>query len=742
MFRKLRQLFQPQSSVSKSPLDLGKEALEQGKLADACAHLEHAIAIEPLSIEPYRHLCFAYFQVGKMDVAERLIEQGIKLRPDIADFHFCLGNLHHHANRLDAAITCYKTAISLDPNQSSIYYNLGLILQAQGKPAEAIACYETAISLDPSQSQMHYNLGFLLHTQGKPIEAIACYETAISLDPGQSPIYYNLGVILYAQGKTTEARDCFLKALGIDPTYAEALNGLGACLQKLGDKHAALSTFEKCLTVAPDQFRARLYLNIGILQRELGNVRAALTAFRIAFELEPQNQDIQINLFHDSLCLAEWGNLEITASTILKNSREPLHSLTGTSLPFAFLVLPNATSADQKAYAQRYIQSNFDGMTQLKEKLSFEQTHRLGKKIRIGYLSADFQSHPVSRLMARVFEKHDHNKFQFTAYSLLHSDGTALRQRVENAFDRFIDVAKLDSVSTAKKIHEDQIDILVDLMGHTGGARPEILALRPAPIQVNYLGYPGTMGAKFMDYIIADNFIIPPELEGGYTERVLRLPYSYQPRDDSNVRPPAPSRAMLGLPENGFVFCCFNQTIKITPKIFGIWCELLDAIPDSVLWLMTDNVGTQNNLRREAAKRGIDPCRLIDAPRIPFDDHIARIQCADLFLDTVPYNAHTTCSDALWMGLPVLTCSGETFASRVGGSLLTAMGVPELITYNLSDYKALALELATNKEKLHGLRSKVIANRNTSPHFDSTRFTRDLEALYSSMIGFYQKTTA
>ena len=643
-----------------------------------------------------------------MDTAVQVIESGITLHPNIADFHFCRGNLHHHANQLDAAITCYKTAISLEPGQGSIHYNLGLILQAQGKTAEAIACYQTAISLDPSQSLIHYNLGLILH----------------------------------AQGKSNEAKTSFLTALELNPTFAEALNGLGACFQKLGDTHAALETFNACLTTAPNQLHAHLYLNIGIVQRELGNLNEALTAFRMACELAPQNQNAQINLLYESLSLAEWDNLEVIANTVLKNSREPLHILTGTYLPFAFLVLPDATNSDQKTYAQRHAHSNFNGMTQLREKLAFSKIHKFGEKIRIGYLSADFQSHPVSRLIARVFEKHDRNKFEVTAYSLLRSDGTAFRQRVESAFDHFVDLEKLDSVDAARKIHGDQIDILVDLMGHTSGARPEILALRPAPIQVNYLGYPGTMGASFIDYIIADNFIIPPELERGYTERIVRLPHTYQPRDDTNVRPSAPSRAALGLPEHGFVFCCFNQTIKITPKIFDIWCELLEAVPDSVLWLIADNAGTQNNLRREAAKRGVDPNRLIDAPKILHPDHLARIQCADLFLDTLPYNAHTTCSDALWMGLPVLTCAGETFASRVGGSLLAAMGLPELITYTLNDYKALALELARNREKLNALRNKVVANRNTSPLFDSTRFTRDLEALYSSMIESYQKTLA
>jgi protein O-GlcNAc transferase len=337
-------------------------------------------------------------------------------------------------------------------------------------------------------------------------------------------------------------------------------------------------------------------------------------------------------------------------------------------------------------------------------------------------------------LMAQIFELHDRNHFRISAYSYGPNDGSVMRKRLEKAFDQFIDIRALSDEAAAKRIYEDGIDILVDLTGYTQHGRSAILALRPAPIQVNYLGYPGTMGAGFVDYLIADQFIIPPEQQEHYTEKVVWLPDCYMPRDISCRRLAAPRRKDCGLPDEGFVFCSFNLPYKITPDMFDIWCRLLKAVPGSVLWLPSSNPNAETNLSREAESRGVAPERIIRAPRMNLaEEHLARIQCADLFLDTTPYNAHTTCSDALWMGLPVITCVGKTFPSRVAGSLLTALGVPELITYSLEDYYTLALDLATDRRKYENIRNKIIANRESAPLFDSTKFTRHLEQAYRQM---------
>lgn len=339
--------------------------------------------------------------------------------------------------------------------------------------------------------------------------------------------------------------------------------------------------------------------------------------------------------------------------------------------------------------------------------------------------------------MAEVFELHDRSRFHVTAYAYDTDESSAMRKRLEGAFDDFVDIRDNSYEEAARKIYADHIDILVDLTGHTQNSRSGILALRPAPIQVNYLGYPGTMGADFVDYLIADRFTIPPEKREHYTEKIVWMPDCFQANDCARPRPAAPHRKDCGLPEEGVVFCCFNQTLKITPEMFSIWCRLLMAVPGSILWLPASNPHVEANLRREAEFRGVVAVRLIMAPLMHYAEHLARLQCADLFLDTLPFNAGTTCSDALWVGLPVVTCAGDAFASRMAGSLLTAIGIPELITYNLEDYYSLALDLATDRKKREGIRSKIIANRDTAPLFDSVQFTRNLEAAYTHMMDEY-----
>lgn len=364
--------------------------------------------------------------------------------------------------------------------------------------------------------------------------------------------------------------------------------------------------------------------------------------------------------------------------------------------------------------------------------MGFEFRREPKPKIHVGYFSADFRNHPVAYLMAEIFELHDRDRFQVTAYSYGPNDVGEMRKRLEKAFDHFVDIRDLTHENAARKIYEDHVDILVDLTGYTQHTRSGILALRPAPVQVGYLGYLGTMGADFMDYIIADPFLIPPEHKKYYSEKVAYLP-SYQANDRRCAIAETPTRTACGLPEEGVVFCCFNQTYKILSDVFDVWMRLLKAVPDSVFWVYVSYPYAIDNLRREAQARGVSPERLIFAESLPLDKHLARLKCANLFLDTLPYNAGTTASNALWAGLPVITCAGETFSSRMAGSLLIAMGVPELITCNLEDYYALALDLATDRKKYETIRNKIIANRESAPLFDSARFTHDLEAAYMQM---------
>jgi predicted O-linked N-acetylglucosamine transferase (SPINDLY family) len=358
----------------------------------------------------------------------------------------------------------------------------------------------------------------------------------------------------------------------------------------------------------------------------------------------------------------------------------------------------------------------------------------------LAYLSADFHDHPTAYLMAELFERHDRNKFEILGISSGPDRRSEMRSRLIAAFDRFVDVRRVSDLEAARLLRDAEVDIAIDLKGFTQNCRPNILAHRPAPIQVNYLGYPGTLGAEYIDYILADEFVIPGDHQIHYSEKVVYLPGCYQVNDTKRkIAERTPARAEVGLPEQGFVFCCFNNSFKLTPRIFDIWMRLLSRIDNSVLWLLQGSATAESNLRREAQARDIDPSRLIFAPRMKLEKHLARHRLADLFLDTLPYNAHTTASDALWTGLPVVTCAGTTFAGRVAGSLLQAVGLPELVTTTLEDYEALALRMATDQGLLRESKEKLARNRLTAPLFDSERFRVHIETAYTTMRDIHQR---
>jgi protein O-GlcNAc transferase len=488
--------------------------------------------------------------------------------------------------------------------------------------------------------------------------------------------------------------------------------------------------------VAANPGRADLLFNLGVALMAQDPDKA-FDCYRQAVAVDPRYYPARINILHQLQHRCEWSDLKPAIQKFRKIVREgPATSKTQLS-PFIFLTLPGTTPHEQKRCAEKFIQIECPPQIvfSLRNKLGFDSNRLPDEKIRIGYLSEDFRQHPVTYQMVEIIERHDRSRFHITAFSYGPDDESPIRKRIEKAFDSFVDITDKNHEETAREIYSRHIDILVDLTGYTGGTRSAMLALRPAPVQVNFLGYPGTLGADFVDYLIADRFVIPSELQRFYTEKVVWLSDCFMPNDRSRPQPSAPSRVECGLPENGFVFCCFNLSYKFTPDMFDIWCRLLKSVPDSVLWLSASNPIAEANLRREAESRGVSAERIIMANRLEkIEAHLARLQCADLFLDTLPYNAHASCSDALWMGLPVITCAGETFPSRVAGSLLTTMGVPELITYNLDDYYKLALDLATDRHRLDSIRSKIVANRDSTPLFDSEKFTRNLEQAYIRMI--------
>jgi len=402
--------------------------------------------------------------------------------------------------------------------------------------------------------------------------------------------------------------------------------------------------------------------------------------------------------------------------------------------PFGYQGISNS-ARDLRLCAEIYAATFARPQTQLWAGERYNNT-----KIRIGYLSGEFRDQATSVLITQLFELHDKNRFELFAFDSGWDDGSTIRGRIEKAFNQIIDIAGLQDLAAAATIKQRQIDILIDLNGYFGLARQGVLSHKPCPIQVNYLGFPGTIGADYMDYILADRHVIPPDHADFYAEKVVYLPDSYQVNDSKrNIAERTPSRAEFKLPETGFIFCCFNSSYKITPDVFDIWMRLLSKVGGSVLWLLENNEAASRNLRREAAQRGVAPGRVVFAAKIRLDEHLSRHRLADLFLDTLPYNAHTTASDALWAGLPVLTCMGGTFPGRVAGSLLNAVGLPEMITHSLEHYEALALELATAPAMLSDIRARLARNRTTHSLFNTDRFRRHIESAYITMWERYQR---
>jgi predicted O-linked N-acetylglucosamine transferase (SPINDLY family) len=434
--------------------------------------------------------------------------------------------------------------------------------------------------------------------------------------------------------------------------------------------------------------------------------------------------------FHElSRNMCEWDRLDEWRGKIRQGLAE---GQMGRISPFHLLSIAGISAAEQRRCSDLWMQARMEASLLDRAEVAFEYDSSDRPKIRVGYLSNDFQEHATALLLVEMLESHNSVRFETYAYSYGCGDSGTMRTRLHHCFDHFVDIEGLSNKAAACAIHNDQIDILVDLKGFTQGSRTEILTFRPAPIQVNFLGYPGTLGGEFCDYIITDRFLTPPEAAEDYSEAFAYLPHSYHPHGRNLLIDPPPTRTEAGLPEEGFVFCCFNQSYKISPEIFDVWCRLLSAVPESLLWLLK-NSKAEGNLRNEAFQRGIDPGRLVFAENLGQIKHLCRLGLADLVLDTLPCNAHTTASDSLWAGVPLVTLAGSTFPSRVAGSLLHAIQMPELIADDLQGYYELALALASRPAYLDQVKTKLKRNRLTTPLFDVQTYTSDLERLYEIM---------
>ena len=675
---------------------LGMALSSQGKHDEAVAALGTAAERVPGDPDVHLNLGNAYAEQGRVEEAAACYHKVLALQPGHAIAHFNLGNLHRRAGRLEEAIAAFRAALMLSPNDPDIHNNLGLVYGQQQRLDDEMACYRRALELDPGHVHALNNLGNALSAQGKPAEAIAYLRRALELDTGQAPAHRDLGAAYLQMGNLEAAIACYRKAMEIEPGVARDCYSLAEACKLAGRLDEAITGYERTLALQPDHLQA---LN---------------------------------GLVHVRQHMCNWDGMEQQWERL----RRGMNTATDDQVsPFSILSLPTSP-AEQLACTTAWTQRQIAPFAAARIGLGFDFSGRVKKgRIRVGYLSWGLHTHATSHLAAELFGLHDRNRFEVLAYAYGPDDKSAIRSRVRNACDSFVDIARESHIGAARRIYADGVDILVDLTGYTLGARPQILALRPAPVQVNWLGYPGTLGTDCVDYIVADPFIIPPGSESHYAEKVVRLPDCYQITDRKReVSNRNLTRGECGLPEKGLVFCCFNQAYKILPETFALWMRVLKAVPGSVLWLAEANPWVAGNLRREAAARGVAGERLVFAPRKPLPDYLVQYNLADLALDTYPYTSHTTASDALWMGCPLVTCTGETFASRVAGSVLVNAGMRELVTGNFDDCERRVVELATSPDKLQDVRRRLREARDTCPLFDTPRFVRNLESAYEAMV--------
>lgn len=608
---------------------------------------------------------------------------------------------HYRNGQFKEAENIYRRVAKSHPTHNC-YANLGAALQAQGLFSDAIRFYEKSLELKPDYAEAYFSLGSTFHAQAQLEKALSCYEKAVEFNPNYAEVYHNMGILFQEQDKLDEAITCYQRAIELKPDFPVALNAMGTALKYKGKLDEAISCFEKALQLRQDY-------------------------------PEPL-----VNLLDQLEQTCSWNKLSTTSvklDVLTKNALDkgfkpaetPFHSLSRHMDSKRQFVIAKLLSADIAARVSK-----------LRTGFTFYDRTSVSNRITVGYLSNDFNDHPMAHLTLGLFAMHNRDDFRVFCYSYGLDDGSHYRKLIEQDSDRFIDVRNLSHADTARCIYEDKVDILVELKGYTKGSRLEICAFRPAPIQVRYLGLAGTTGAEFFDYIITDKIVTPEDDACFYTEQFVYLPHCYQINDNTQtISKKSWRRSDVGLPETGFVFCSFNQGYKIDPIMFDGWMNILREIPEGVLWLQPGNKAAKKNLKQEAENRGIKSDRIIFAEPLPKEEHLARLRLADLALDTRVVNGAATTSDALWVGVPVITLQGRHFASRMSSSILTAIGATHMVTHNMQEYQSLAVDLARDPARMDAIRRKIAKNRWTKPLFDTRRFVGNLEKAYRKMWQIY-----
>jgi protein O-GlcNAc transferase len=652
---------------------------------------DRALALMPQSVADWCTRASALAEMGRHEEAIASIDNALAHNPRAPEAHFNRGLCLAKLMRYEESLSAYTNALAINPRMVPALNDRGNVLQKLGRPEEALTSYEQAIALSPDHAEAFHNRGNALAALKRHEQALASYERATALNPGHAEAFQNRGVALTKLGRIPDALADFQRAVELRPDDPEFMYCKARALHALGRLPEALTGYDRAIALNPNYADA-LY--------DRGNALLLLRRFDEALQSYDQALNVGLDLTQDflggrlsaKLYLCDWRDFDQDCAQLIS----AIENGKGVE-PNALLGI-QSTPQQQLRSARLYAAASWPKVVKPPGRGEGYSQDR----IRVAYLSSDLRAHPVGTLTVGLFEQHDKSRFEVIAFSNCPEEDSEIHRRIKRAFSQFHNVFHRNDQEIAGLMRELEIDIAVDLNGFTHGTRTGALALRGAPIQINYLGYPATMGADFVDYIIADCTIIPLEQQSFYSEQVIYLPHCYQPNDDKReISGTTPSRAEEGLPEHGFVFCAFNNSFKINPPTFDVWMRLLRRFDGSVLWLTAPSASAVVNLRREAEARGVSSDRVIFARRVAHHaDHLARQRLADLFIDTLPYNAQTTASDALWAGLPVLTCMGSTYTSRVAGSLLTTVGLPELVTHSLADYEALAVQLTSDPERL------------------------------------------
>lgn len=706
----------------------GNALLELKQIESALDSYDQAIALQPDYAQAHSNRGIALNLLKRHEDAIASFDKAIAIQPVFSQAWCSRANALFELKQFAQAIESYDQALAAHPSNAEARYRRGMAMHSSKQYQAAIDSFDQVIALRPDHSDAHFSRGNALIELKRHHEAVVSYEQALALQPEHAEAYSNCGIALNELKRHQAAIDSFDRAIALKPDLASAYNNRGCALISLKQHQLAVDNYDRALALESDN--ASAWCNRGVALLDLKQHQAAIDSYAQAMALRPDMPFVQGPRLHIKKLICDWQGAHDEVADVL--ARIDQNGKVSTS--FSALTLTDSPRLQRKA-AEIWASEKFPPNVELGP---IPKRSR-NEKIRLGYFSMDFNNHPVSYLTAELFESHDRDRFEIYAFSFGANRKDEMRARLEAGFDHFIDVWDKSERDIAALARDIEIDIAIDLAGFTGDSRTGIFAHRAAPVQVNYLGYPGTMGTPYMDYLIADRQLIPDEATPHYAEQIVYLPDTYMASDSTRqISERSFTREEMGLPAEGFVFCCFNNGYKISPSTFDGWMRLLKQVSASVLWLSVDNPVAIENLRKEAELRGVAADRLVFARKLPLlAEHLARHRVADLFIDTLPYNAHTTASDALWAGLPVLTCVGQSFASRVAASLLHAIELPELVTTTQQDYEALAIKLALNPERLKAIRQKLERNRLSTPLFDTKRFTRHLEDAYTQMLERY-----